>query len=99
MIPNSISTAHCHTDEHIRQYQAGIAPDVPSVNQENAQRDTPLRTVRTHRDAIPRGVERAHYQPHAGLFNSAQSITISGGIFNFIQGNVSSNADEILAPE
>jgi hypothetical protein len=93
------STIHGHTDGHIRQYQAGTAPDAPSVNQENTQRDTSLRTARTHRDAIPRGVERAHYQPGAGFFNSAQSITISGGVFNFIQGNVSSNADEILAPE
>jgi hypothetical protein len=98
-IPVSISsTVHGHTDEHIRQYP-GIAADSPSVNQENVQRDTQLRTAHTHRDAIPRRVERGHYQPHAGMFNSAQSITISGGVFNFIQGNVSSMSDEMLAPE
>jgi hypothetical protein len=41
----------------------------------------------THADQSE--VERAGYQPHAGMFNNAQSTTIHGGAFYFILGNVS----------
>jgi hypothetical protein len=45
-----------------------------------------------------RGVDRADYQPHGRMFNGAQGPTISGGVFSYVQGNVSYMADETLAP-
>jgi hypothetical protein len=86
-------------DEHIRQ-----SPDIvmgpPPSDHENLPRDSPQRTASARRGTDSRRVDdRAYHQPYAGMFNGAQSITISGGVFNFIQGNVSSMADEMLAPE
>jgi hypothetical protein len=70
----------------------------PPADHENTARDNSLRIASTRRGTDLGRVERAHYQPHAGMFNSAQNITISGGVFNFIQGNVSS-MDEMLVPD
>jgi hypothetical protein len=66
----------------------------PPVDHETTRRDNPPRLP----SIDPRQVERAHYQPHAGMFNGAQNTTISGGVFYFIQGNVSSMPDEMIAP-
>jgi hypothetical protein len=90
------STVHCHPDEHIRQ-SPEIDTGAPSLDHENARRDDPLGTASTRRGVAPRGVERAAYQPHGSMFNGAQSTTISGGTFFFVQGNASYMADEMLA--
>jgi hypothetical protein len=68
--------------------------DPPPVDHENTRRDNPPRLPGTD----PRQVERAHYQPHAEMFNGAQNTTINGGVFYLIQGNVSSMPDEMVAP-
>jgi hypothetical protein len=71
-----------------------IALGPPSVNRENAR----LRTASTHRGADPRG-DRADHQPYAtGMFNRAQNVTVNGGVFLSIQGNVSYMTDECLQP-
>jgi hypothetical protein len=52
----------------------------PSVDHENTPRHHPHRTASTCRHAILRGVGRAPYQSHSGMFNGAQSVTISAGV-------------------
>jgi hypothetical protein len=66
-------------DERIRQSPAIAMGSLA----ENVRRDN------SPRGADPRGGKRAAYQSHAGIFNSAQSATINGGTFLFVQGNMS----------
>jgi hypothetical protein len=100
--PDSIpSTAHGYK-------AAGISPDEriptnatgsPSIDHENTRRGNSPEDASARHGAHPRGVEHEGYQTHAGIFNNARSPTINGGVFFYVQGNVSYRADDMPAPQ
>jgi hypothetical protein len=69
----------------------------PSIDNEIVRRDKSLQIASARRVADLRRAEGVDYQPHT-RFNGAQSTTISGGVFMYVQGNVSYMGDEMLAP-
>jgi hypothetical protein len=74
-------------DEHIRRSPAS-ALGSPPIDHENGRRGDLPQIASTRRGADPRRVERTHYQPHGGMLNGSRGVTISGGVFLYIQGNV-----------